>query len=288
MVSEDRPPASESGPARQAVKEAAGALFHWSSAVSAVAVVIVAHWLALGGANSGAGLVFGASFAVFALLLPAVQLVRQHVDERRIPRLREVLRSDTISAQTLKTQREMFGELAGTLASLRRGIVLAVLAAIASSVAIIAPSVTVWGHAPGFLVFSLADFLTALALVCLIGTVAALFPFTWYLLRPDAGLHRLEQALSKKQDQLAKRVQPVHPTGDRPGASANADGTGTEAAPGVAEPARGSSESHSDARAAGDTSLAAGGSAVEDDERRLSDVRSGPPASGIQSRREER
>ena len=135
--------ASRERPARHAAKEAFGALRHWSSVVSAVAVVVVAHWLAIGGGSSNAGLVFGASFAVFALLLPAVSLVREYVDRRRTPRLQEVLRSDTTSAETLESQRRMFGELAQTVAPLQRGIVLAVLAAIASSMAIIAPSVTV-------------------------------------------------------------------------------------------------------------------------------------------------
>ncbi len=63
--------ASNGGPARQAVKEASRTLLHWSSAVSAVAVVIAAHWLAAsGGAVDHAGLVYGTSFVVFALLLP--------------------------------------------------------------------------------------------------------------------------------------------------------------------------------------------------------------------------
>jgi hypothetical protein len=194
--------ASEDGPARQAVKEALGTLLHWSSLVSAGAVVVVAHWLTFSGGSSDAGLVFGASFAVFALLLPAVALLREYVD-RRTSRLSEVLRQ----AGELESQRQMFAGLAKTVKPLQRGIVLAVLAAIASSAAIIVPSVTVWSHPPRFLVFSLADFLTGLALVCLVGTVAALFPFTWHLLIRSDQLGRVERAIQRAQQAQAQQAQ---------------------------------------------------------------------------------
>src|SRR5215472_9504444 len=76
--------AGQDGPAWQAVKEACGMMLHWSSAISAVAVVVVAHWLAVSGKTSDrAGLVFGASFAVFALLLPAVAILREFVERRQ-------------------------------------------------------------------------------------------------------------------------------------------------------------------------------------------------------------
>jgi hypothetical protein len=258
--------ASEGGPARQAVKEAADTLVHWSSAVSVVAVVVAAHWLAISeGAGDHAGLVYGTSFVVFALLLPAVSLVREVV-LGRIPRLQELLRSDRISADVLELQRQMFGRLAETVKSLQRGIVLTVLAAIASSVAIIAPRVIVWDHAPDFLVFSFADLLTALALVCLVGTVAAMFPFTWHLLIRSQQLHTVEKSIRLQaqliqptkaaepteptkaaepaEPQSAETAEPAEPqsaetakssetTGRHPRSSTNADGTGTDAAPGA-------------------------------------------------------
>jgi hypothetical protein len=201
--------ASKGGPARQAVKEASGTLLHWSSAVSAVAAVVAAHWLAVSDeAGDRAGLVYGSSFVVFALLLPAVSLLREYVD-RRTTRLQEVLRSSSVSAETLKSQWQMFDRLAGTAAPLQRAIVLTVLAAIASSVAIIAPSVTVWGDAPSFLVFSLTDLLTGLALVCLVGTVAATFPFTWHLLIRSDQLRTVEHAINL-------RIQQAQPTDSAP------------------------------------------------------------------------
>jgi hypothetical protein len=201
--------ASKGGPARQAVKEASGTLLHWSSAVSAVAAVVAAHWLAVSDeAGDHAGLVYGSSFVVFALLLPAVSLLREYVD-RRTTRLQEVLRSSSVSAETLKAQWQMFDRLAGTAAPLQRAIVLTVLAAIASSVAIIAPSVTVWGDAPSFLVFSLTDLLTGLALVCLVGTVAATFPFTWHLLIRSDQLRTVEHAINL-------RIQQAQPTDSAP------------------------------------------------------------------------
>jgi len=258
--------ASKGGPARQAVKEASRTLLHWSSAVSAVAVVVAAHWLAVsGGAVDHAGLVYGTSFVVFALLLPAVSLLREYVD-RRTTRLQEVLRSPSISADTLDSQRQMFARLAGTAAPLQRGIVLAVLAAIASSMAIIAPRITVWDHAPSFLVFSFADLLTGLAVVCLVGTVAAMFPFTWHLLIRSNQLRTVEQSIMlharliqqtglteparsvefaeptapttpAEPAESAEPAEPTEPaevverTGDDQRNPANADGTGTDAVP---------------------------------------------------------
>lgn len=193
--------ADSRGPAWQAVKEASGLLLHWSSAVFAVAVVVVAHWLAAGGTTGDrAGLVFGASFAVFALLLPAIAILREYAD-RRTARLSEVL----AAAGELDAQRQLFGRLAKVVKPLQRGIVLAVLAALASAVAIVAPGLIVWHHAPGFLVFSLADLLTGLALVCLIATVVTLFPFTWHLLISSDQLKLVERA-------LGLQAQPAQPT----------------------------------------------------------------------------
>jgi hypothetical protein len=231
--------ASKGGPARQAVKEASGTLLHWSSAVSAVAAVVAAHWLAVSEeAGDHAGLVYGSSFVVFALLLPAVSLLREYVD-RRTTRLQEVLRSSSVSAETLKSQRQMFDRLAGTAAPLQRAIVLTVLAAIASSVAIIAPSVTVWGDAPSFLVFSLADLLTGLALVCLIGTVAATFPFTWHLLIRSDQLRTVEHAINLKIQQAqptdsaptgpAELTKPSASAGDNQQSPLRRDESGTDA-----------------------------------------------------------
>ncbi len=235
-------------PAWQAVKEACGMLLHWSSALSAVAVVVVAHWLAVSGkTDDRAGLVFGASFAVFALLLPAVAILRESV-ERRLDRLSEVLREAGVPrslgpavAGDLEAQRRTFGRLAKTVKPLQRGIVLAMLAAVASSVAIVAPNVTAWDHAPDFLVFSLADLLAGLALVCLISTVATLFPFTWHLIISSDQLSLIERALRQAQtapppvDRPAQPPQPGDPaqsTGGQPGTPAPEDATGTATAPG--------------------------------------------------------
>ena len=109
----------------------------------------------------------------------------------------------------------------GTARPLQRGIVLAVLAAIASSVAIVSPRVSVWDHAPGFLVFNLTDLLTALALVCLVGTVVMLFPFTWNLLILSDELRQVEESLNTL---LAQQVQPARPTGGHQGSPTPADG----------------------------------------------------------------
>jgi hypothetical protein len=229
-------------PARQAVKEASGTLLHWSSAPSAVAVVVAAHWLAASGnAGDHAGLVYGSSFVVFALLLPAVSLLREYVD-RRTTRLQEVLRSSSVSAETLKSQRQMFDRLAGTAAPLQRAIVLTVIAAVASSVAIIAPSVTVWDDAPSFLVFSLADLLTGLALICLIGTVAATFPFTWHLLIRSDQLRAVEEAINLKGQVAqstgsaqtasagpAELAEPSAPVGGNQQSPRRSEETGTDA-----------------------------------------------------------
>jgi len=240
--------AGQDGPAWQAVKEACGMMLHWSSAISAVAVVVVAHWLAVSGKTGDrAGLVFGASFAVFALLLPAVAILREFV-ERRQARLSEVLKEAGVPrsvgppvAGDLEGQRRTFGHLAKTVKPLQRGIVLAILAAVASSVAIVAPDVTAWDHAPGFLVFSLADLLAGLALVCLIGTVAMLFPFTWHLIISSDQLRLIEWALGQAQaapppvDRAAQPSQPGDPaqsTGGQPETPGPDDATGTAAAPG--------------------------------------------------------
>jgi hypothetical protein len=248
--------ADQDRPAWQAVKQACGMLLHWSSAVSAVAVVVVAHWLAVSGKTGDrAGLVFGASFAVFALLLPAVAILREYV-ERRQARLSAVLRQTGVPqtlgpavAADLEGQRRTFGRLAKTVKPLQRGIVLAMLAAVVSSVAIVAPNVTAWDHAPGFLVFSLADLLAGLALVCLIGTVAMLFPFTWHLIISSGQLSLVERALLQAQAaptasgpaqpaQPGGPAQPAQPggpaqsNGGQPGTPAPDDATGTANAPG--------------------------------------------------------
>jgi hypothetical protein len=173
----------ERGPAREAIAEAFRSLRHWSSIITAAAVIPVAHWLATSHQNGdGVGLVYGASFAVFALLLPAVGILRDYID-RRMARLQEVFRqAQDASIEALQSQDRMFNRLAGTVAPLQRGIVLAMIAAVVSSAALIAPDVTVWEHAPGLLVFSLGEILAAVALVCLVSAVAAMFPFTWHLL----------------------------------------------------------------------------------------------------------
>lgn len=145
-------------PALEAVAGALGTLWHWSSVVSLLAVVPVAHLLAVHGTGDPTGAVFGASFALFALLLPAVALLRDYLD-RRTNRLQEVLRqrsiaqdnaqqTDDVSNRILTVQRTMFERLAKAVAPLQRGIVLTIIATVASSAALIAPSSTLRKHAP--------------------------------------------------------------------------------------------------------------------------------------------
>lgn len=182
-------------PALEATKGAGKALLHWSSPVALAAVLPAAHWLASDQANGGqGGLVFAASFAVFALLLPAVGILREYVD-RRTTLLQEVIRKgEAATPEQLESQRRMFSRLAKTVSSLQRGIVLAVLAALAASAAILAPTVTPWHGAPAYFSFSVQQILTALTLVCLVDAIIAMFPFTWHLLVKAEQLGVLEQA----------------------------------------------------------------------------------------------
>jgi Tetratricopeptide repeat len=193
-------------PALVAVDGVLGALWHWSSAVSVLVIVPVAHLLAVHGGDQ-AGTVLQASFAVFALLLPAVALLRDYF-KKRTDRLHEVLRErrkilderadDNIQRadkglnesfraerkifKSLEAQQKIFERLGRTVSPLQRGVVLTIVATLASSAAVVAPTSTLWKHAPRWLVFNLTELLTAIALVCLAGAVVAMLPFTWYLL----------------------------------------------------------------------------------------------------------
>jgi hypothetical protein len=222
-----QPRAEPYRPARRAITGGLASLRHWSSALSLLAIVPVAHLLARHGAGDPTGAVFGASFAVFALLLPAVALLRDYID-RRISRLREVLQqraaaedsaqpADDDSTGILEAQRTIFGSLAEAVAPLQRGIVLTIMATIASAAAVIAPSSILWKHAPGWLVFSPTELLTALALVCLVGAVAAMLPFTWYLLIPSEEIDLVRQAIDIETEPPAAGTgggQPPPPAGE--------------------------------------------------------------------------
>jgi ABC-type multidrug transport system fused ATPase/permease subunit len=197
-------------PALVAIGGVFGTLWHWSSAVSLLAIVPVAHLLAVHGTGDQTGAVFGASFAVFALLLPAVALLRDYF-YKRTDRLQEVLRerrkvleeraacNDLIASiqaerqisGRLQAQRKIFERLGKTVSPLQRGVVLTIVATLASAAAIVAPTTVLWRHAPRLLVFNLKELLTALALLCLAGAVAAMLPFTWYLL---IGTREVEEA----------------------------------------------------------------------------------------------
>lgn len=182
------------------------ALRHPSSAVSVLVVVLVAHLLAVHGGDQ-AGTVFGASFAVFALLLPAVALLRDYfdkstermqdlirarkkiLDERpdRDPQQADNNQAASIEAEwqifyRLQARSTIFERLGRTVSPLQRGVVLTIIATLASSAAIAVPTFTLWAHAPRWLVFNPAELLTAIALVCLASTAIVMLPFTWYLL----------------------------------------------------------------------------------------------------------
>ena len=189
-------------PALAAVAGALESLWHWSSLVSVLAVVPVAHLLDRHGTGDPTGAVFGASFALFALLLPAVSILRTYFDART-GRLQEWI-ADNPSAEILNAQRKLFERLAKVTQPLQRGIVLAMLSTLASAVALIAPS-TAWKSAPAWLVFSPAELLTSLALVCLVGSVAALFPFTWQLLIGHEALEAVSAAIDAEQQRRASQ-----------------------------------------------------------------------------------
>jgi hypothetical protein len=75
-------------------------------------------------------------------------------------------------------------------------------ATIAAAAAVIAPTPTLWKHAPRWLVFSLPELLTALALVCLVGTVASMFPFTWHLLIRSEQIELVKEAINSELQKL--------------------------------------------------------------------------------------
>jgi hypothetical protein len=60
----------------------------------------------------------------------------------------------------------------------------------------------VWKHAPTWLAFSLNELLTAFALVCLVGSAAALFPFTWHLLIRSEQVDAVRAAIVIEQARL--------------------------------------------------------------------------------------
>jgi len=195
-------------PALLAVGGALETLWHWSSVISVLAIVPVAHLLTVHGGGDQTGAILGASFAVFALLLPTASFLRSYVDNRTT-RLQEDLRQPdgaagrrqrvSASITILETQRKIFERLIKVVSPLQRGVVLAMAATIASSAAVIAPNPILWKHAPGWLVFSLAELLAALALVCLVGSVAAFFPFTWHLLVRSEQLEQVKNAIVYEQ-----------------------------------------------------------------------------------------
>lgn len=214
---------SANRPALEAAAGVLGTLWHWSSVVSLLAIVPVAHLLAVHGTGDPTGAVFGASFAVFALLLPAVALLRDYID-RRTNRLQEVLRqraiaqdnarqADDVSNEILTAQRTMFERLAKAVAPLQRGIALTIIATVASSAALIASSSTLRKHALTWLVFSVADLLTALALVCLVGAVASMLPFTWHLLIRSEQINQVTNAINIELNPPATPKPEPPPTG---------------------------------------------------------------------------
>jgi hypothetical protein len=234
-----------------------GALWHPSSAVSVPVVVLVAHLLAVRGADQ-ADTVFGASFAVFALLLPAVALLRDYFN-KRTDRMRDMLRernkvlgeragwnpqqadnnlAASIQAEwqifhRLRAQSMIFERLRRAVSPLQRGVALTIVATLASSAAIVVPTFTLWPHAPRWLVFNPAQLLTAIALVCLAGTAIAMLPFTWYLLIGPEEVKEASETASVPQppapqpgtDDAAPVRDPPDPAPGTPAPAANATGT---------------------------------------------------------------
>lgn len=231
-------------PALVAIDGALRALWHWSSAVSVLVIVPVAHLLAVHGTGDQTGAVFGASFAVFALLLPAVALLRDYFN-KRTDRLRDMLRerrkvlderaagnaqltdndlSKSLEAErqifkSLQAQGKIFERLGRVVSPLERGVVLTIVATLASSAAVVAPTSTVWKHAPRWLVFNLSELLTALALVCLAGAVAAMLPFTWYLLIGSGEVGEARQVVAIITEPPARKT-PVDPPAGAPARTA--------------------------------------------------------------------
>jgi hypothetical protein len=195
------------GAAREAAIGAAKSLRDWTTIICVAAVPIVAHWLATNrNSSENLGLIYGASFAVFALILPAVGILRDYMD-RRMARLMEVLsQGSEATTDVLESQSRMFKYLTTAVAPLQRGIVFATIAAGVSSAALVVPKVTLWNRAPSFMTFSFTEMLTAIALVCLVSTVIAMFPFTWHLLVRSDQLKFMQETIQSainKQNQAA-------------------------------------------------------------------------------------